>query len=163
MECELLDTGVFDADRYFDVVVEYAKTDPEDVLIRIIAHNRDPENAKLDRLPTLWFRNTWSWGESVPNPMQRKGQQTVLASCASLGDRLVYCDGSPQLLFTENESNSNRLWARGNASTYVKDAFHSYVVSGRPETVNPSETGTKAAAHYCLEVPAGGARLYVCG
>jgi hypothetical protein len=156
-EYELLDTGIFDADRYFDVFVEYAKADPEDVLIKITVHNRGPEPAEIHLLPTLWFRNTWSWDESVPKPTLRKVQSgTVMASHGSLGDRLLYCEGSPELLFTENESNNNRLWGAPNASPFVKDAFHNYVVSGNREAVNPSETGTKAAAHYCLKVPAGG-------
>jgi hypothetical protein len=156
-EYELLDTGVFDADRYFDVFVEYAKADTDDVLIKITAHNRGPEAAELHVLPTLWFRNTWSWDEGLPKPTLRKGQSgTILASHGALGDRLLYCEGSPELLFTENESNVNRLWGGANASPYVKDAFHSYVISGKKDAVNPSETGTKAAAHYRLQVPAGG-------
>jgi hypothetical protein len=156
-EYELLDTGVFDADRYFDVLVEYAKADTDDVLIKITAHNRGPEAAELHVLPTLWFRNTWSWDEGMPKPTLRKGQSgTILASHGALGDRLLYCEGSPELLFTENESNVNRLWGGANASPYVKDAFHSYVISGKKDAVNPSETGTKAAAHYRLQVPAGG-------
>ncbi len=159
-EYELLDTGVFDADRYFDVFVEYAKADPEDMMIKITVHNRGPEKAKLHLLPTLWFRNTWSWDESVSKPMLRKGLHgTVLASHANLGDRLLYCDGSPELLFTENESNNNRLWGQANSSPYVKDAFHDYVVAGRRDAVNPSQSGTKAAAHYCLEVPARGSEV----
>jgi hypothetical protein len=156
-EYELLDTGVFDADRYFDVFVEYAKADPEDMLIKITAHNRGPGTAKLHLLPTLWFRNTWSWDEGVSKPMLRKGPRgTVLATHANLGDCLLYCDGSPELLFTENESNNNRLWGQANSSPYVKDAFHDYVLSNRRDAVNPSQSGTKAAAHYYIEVPAGG-------
>ena len=159
-EYELLDTGVFDADRYFDVFVEYAKANPEDMLIKITAHNRGPETAKLHLLPTLWFRNTWSWDESVSKPMLRKGLRgTVLASHANLGDCLLYCDGNPELLFTENESNNSRLWGQANSSPYVKDAFHDYVVADRRDAVNPSQSGTKAAAHYRLEVPAGGSEV----
>ena len=160
LEYELLDTGVFDSDRYFDVFVEYAKTDPEDVLIKITVHNRGPETATVRLLPTLWFRNTWSWDEGAAKPTLRKGPRgTILAIHPQLGDHLLYCEGSPELLFTENESNAERLWGRPNASSYVKDAFHNYVISGKQEAVNPSQTGTKAAAHYRVEVPAGGDKV----
>ena len=159
-EYELLDTGVFDADRYFDVFVEYAKAGPEDILIRISVHNRGPEAATIHLLPTLWFRNTWSWEENMPNPVLRTGTHgTITATHAQLGDHLLYCEGSPDRLFTENESNASRLWGQSNPSPYVKDAFHNYVVSGDQEAVNPSRTGTKAAAHYRLQVPAGGAKV----
>ena len=160
LEYELLDTGVFDSDRYFDVFVEYAKTDPEDVLIKITVHNRGPETATVRLLPTLWFRNTWSWDEGAAKPTLRKGPRgTIQAIHPQLGDRLLYCEGSPEFLFTENESNAERLWGRPNASSYVKDAFHNYVISGKQEAVNPSQTGTKAAAHYRVEVPAGGDKV----
>jgi hypothetical protein len=160
LEYELLDTGVFDADRYFDVFVEYAKGDPEDLLIRISVHNRGPETAELHLLPTLWFRNTWSWDKDVSKPtVYQVGEATVLASHVQLGDRTLRCDGNPELLFTENESNASRLWGQANPSPYVKDAFHNYVISSNDEAVNPSKAGTKAAAHYCLEVPAGGSNV----
>jgi len=159
-EYELLDTGVFDTDRYFDVFVEYAKADPEDMLIRITVHNRGSETAELHLLPTLWFRNTWSWGQDATKPTIRQVEKgSALASHAQLGDRTLDCDGNPELLFTENESNAGRLWGQSNPSPYVKDAFHNYVVSGNREAVNPSKTGTKAAAHYRLEVPAGGSQV----
>jgi len=159
-EYELLDTGIFDADRYFDVFVEYAKADPEDILIRISVHNRGPETAELHLLPTLWFRNTWSWGDDVAKPTIRQVEKgSVLASHGKLGDRTLDCDGNPELLFTENESNANRLWEQSNPSPYVKDAFHNYVISGSRHAVNPNQTGTKAAAHYRLEVPAGGSTV----
>jgi hypothetical protein len=159
-EYELLDTGIFDADRYFDVFVEYAKADPEDLLIRISVHNRGPETAELHLLPTLWFRNTWSWDKDSKKPTIRQVEKgSVLASHAELGDRTLDCDGNPELLFTENESNAGRLWGQSNASPYVKDAFHNYVISGNREAVNPNKTGTKAAAHYRLEVPAGGSKV----
>jgi hypothetical protein len=158
-EYELLDTGVFDHDRYFDVFVEYAKEGPEDVLIRITAHNRGPEAARLRLLPTLWFRNTWSWGEDARKPSLREaGLGVIAASHHELGDYRLHCDGGPELLFTENETNAQRLWGQPNASPYVKDAFHAYVISGRGEAVNPARAGTKAAAHYALEVPAGASR-----
>jgi hypothetical protein len=159
-EYELLDTGVFDADEYFDVFVEYAKSDPQDVLVRITVHNRGPEAAVLHLLPTLWFRNTWSWGKSGDKPFIRQvGDATVMATHAQLGDRTLICDGNPKLLFTENESNATRLWGQSNSSPYVKDAFHEYVVSGNQAAINPNGAGTKAAAHYRLEVPAGGSQV----
>ncbi len=160
MEYELLDTGVFNDDRYFDVFVEYAKSDPEDTLIRISVHNRGPEAAQFHLLPTLWFRNTWSAGESEPRPIMRQGSDgTIQASHALLGDYIMQCDGAPELLFTENETNASRLWGQPNASPYVKDAFHEYVISGKRAAVNPSRVGTKAAAHYVLEVPAGQSKV----
>jgi hypothetical protein len=158
-EFELLDTGVFDDGRYFDVFVEYAKNEPEDLLIRITAHNRGPEAAVLHVLPTLWFRNTWSWGEKEPRPaLQQAGEGAIRASHPQLGVHTLYCEGAPELLFTENESNAVRLWGQPNPSPYVKDAFHEYVVNGSHEAVNPVKTGTKAAAHYVLEFPAGGSK-----
>jgi hypothetical protein len=156
LEYELLDTGVFDQDRYFDVFVEYAKGGPDDVLIRITAHNRGPEAARLHLLPTLWFRNTWSWKEGKPKPSLREAEGAIRASHPELGDYTLYCDGAPELLFTENESNLQRLWGQPNASPWVKDAFHRYVVSGDGAAVNPAKAGTKAAARYVLDVPAGG-------
>jgi hypothetical protein len=160
LEYELLDTGVFDTDRYFDVFVEYAKADPEDMLIRITVHNRGPETAQLHLLPTLWFRNTWSWEKEAAKPALRQvADGTVVASHERLGDRTLRCEGDPELLFTENESNAGRLWGQSNPSPYVKDAFHDYVISGKREAVNPSKMGTKAAAHYRLEVPAGGSKV----
>ncbi len=158
-EFELLDTGVFNEDRYFDVFVEYAKGGPEDVLIRITVHNRGPETARLDLLPTLWFRNSWSWGDSAPKPSLRQASPGVIdASHPGLGHSRLCCEGQPELLFTENESNENRLWGKPNASPYVKDAFHAYVVDGKSEAVNPTREGTKGAARYRLEVPAGGSQ-----
>ena len=159
-EYELLDTGVFDADRYFDVFVEYAKADPEDILIKVTVHNRGPETADLHLLPSLWFRNTWSWEKDAAKPSLRQvGEGTILASHAQLGNRTLSCDGRPELLFTENESNASRLWGQANPSPYVKDAFHEYLVSSREDTVNPDKAGTKAAAHYHLKVPAGSSEV----
>jgi hypothetical protein len=156
-EYELLDTGIFNDDRYFDVFVEYAKEAPEDVLIRITVHNRGPEAARLRALPTLWFRNTWSWGDDDRKPSLREaGPGAIQASHYELGEYWLYCDGGPELLFTENESNAQRLWGQPNGSPYVKDAFHQYIIAGNSESVNPAKTGTKAAAHYVLEVPGGG-------
>ena len=159
-EYELLDTGVFDDDRYFDVFIEYAKADPEDVLIRITAYNRGPESAVLHVLPTLWFRNTWSWEKNATKPsMGQIADGTIQAAHSQLGDRILSCEGGPEILFTENESNAFRLWGQPNPSPFMKDAFHEYVVSGKINAVNPSKVGTKAAAHYILEVPAGGSKV----
>lgn len=158
-EYELLDTGVFDDDRYFDVFVEYAKEGPEDMLIRVTVHNRGPEAARLRLLPTLWFRNTWSWGGDDPKPSLRQVAPGIMqASHHELGDYWLYCDGAPELLFTENETNTHRLCGQPSASPYVKDAFHGYLIAGQGEAVNPAKAGTKAAAHYLLDVPAGGSQ-----
>jgi hypothetical protein len=156
-EYELIDTGVFEGDRYFDVFVEYAKEGPEDILIRITVHNRGPDAARLRVLPIVWFRNTWSWGEDHPKPSLREsGPGAVHISHHELGEYRLFCDGAPELLFTENESNAHRLWGQPNAAPYVKDAFHAYIISGHGGAVNPAKIGTKAAAHYVLEVPGGG-------
>ena len=159
LEYELLDTGIFDDDRYFDVFVEYAKCEPEDVLIQITVHNRGPEPARLRVLPTLWFRNTWSWKAGTPKPNLRASEAGIHASHPELGDYLLSCDGSRELIFTENETNSQRLWGQPNASPWVKDAFHQYIISGDTEAVNPTKIGTKAAAHYILDVPAGASQV----
>jgi mannosylglycerate hydrolase MGH1-like protein len=156
-EYELLDTGIFDDDRYFDVFVEYAKADAEDLLVRVTVHNRGPEAARLHVLPTLWFRNTWSWGVDDRKPALRKtGPGAIEASHHELGTYVLRCDGGPELIFTENETNTQRLWGQAPASPFVKDAFHSYVIEGRREAVNPASTGTKAAAHYELDIAGGG-------
>ena len=158
-EYELLDTGVFDRRPLLDVFVEYAKEGPEDILVRITVHNRGPEAARLRVLPTLWFRNTWSWGGDEPKPSLRELRPGVIAaSHHELGEYRLQCDGAPELLFTENETNVGRLWGQPNASPYVKDAFHACIVSGRSEAANPAKLGTKAAAHYRLDVPAGGSQ-----
>ena len=158
-EYELLDTGAFDGDRYFDVFVEYAKGGPEDVLVRITVHNRGSEAARLRILPTLWFRNTWSWGINDQRPSLRASTATTIeASHQELGTYVLRCDGTPELLFTDNESNTATLWNNPNASPYVKDAFHSYIVAGRRDAVHPHKVGTKAAAHYVVDVPAGGSQ-----
>jgi hypothetical protein len=165
LEYELLDTGVFDDDRYFDIFVEYAKESPEGILVRITVHNRGPDTARLHLIPILWFRNTWSWGPSTSSGqapakpcLSEKGPGQIQASHAELGEYWLDCEGTPELLFTENESNARRLWGQPNVCPYVKDAFHEHIVSGRREAVNPAKTGTKAAAHYVLELPGGGSR-----
>jgi hypothetical protein len=159
MEYELLDTGVFNGDRYFDVFVEVAKQSPEDLLIQISAINRCPEAATLHVLPTLWFRNIWTWWPGTPKPSLKqvpgqKGVQAVAVSHADLGERYLYCEGDVPLLFTENETNNARLFGTPNASLYVKDGINNYVVQGNHNSVNPEKTGTKSAAHYQLIVGA---------
>jgi hypothetical protein len=159
-EYELLDTGVFDADRYFDVFIEYAKADPEDILIQISVHNRGPEAAALCLLPTLWFRNTWSWGKEQTKPVLREALDgTIVASHSQLGDCTLQFEGNPELLFTENETNTARLWGQPNSFRYVKDAFHNYLISSKEDAVNPAKMGTKAAALYRLNVPGGSSEV----
>jgi hypothetical protein len=158
-EYELLDTGVFEDDRYFDVFLEYAKAGSDDILIRITVCNRSPEPARLRLLPTLWFRNTWSWGDDDPKPLMRAAAPCAIQALHhELGEYWLHCDGGPELLFTENETNTQRLWDQPNASPYVKDAFHNYLIAGETGAANPGRAGTKAAAHYALEVPGGGSK-----
>jgi hypothetical protein len=160
LEYELLDTGIFDDDRYFDVFLEYAKEGPEDILIRVSVHNRGPAAARLHLLPTLWFRNTWSNGEEAARPVLRPADgSAVVASHPGLGDYTLSCEDAPELLFTENETNAERLWGQPNATPHVKDAFHRYVIAGERDAVNRAQRGTKAAARYVLEVPARGSRV----
>jgi hypothetical protein len=161
-EYELLDTGVFDEDRYFDVFVEYAKATPEDILIRITAVNRGPDAAALDLLPTIWFRNRWSWDPATPRPSLSRGPDvasgvTVALDDDTYGRRYLHCEGVPELLFTENETNAARLFAKGvNATPFVKDGINDCVVAGARDAVNPDDTGTKCAARYAMSIPPGG-------
>ncbi|MBV8137577.1 MAG: glucosidase [Deltaproteobacteria bacterium] len=160
LEYELIDTGIFEEDRYFDVFVEYAKEDPEDILIKISVFNRGPQAAVLHVLPTLWFRNTWSWQPDSPKPSLRQipgpaGSQTISASHAELGARWLYIEGEPGLLFTENETNNERIFGTSNASPYVKDGINEFVVHAREEAVNPQHSGTKAASHHRLSIEPG--------
>ncbi len=159
MEYELLDTGVFSEDRYFDVFVEYAKADADDVLIRISVINRGPEVAPIHVLPTLWFRNTWSWEAGASKPALQAGggvtgTRVVQAMNNALGDIWLYCEGDAALLFTENETNNERVSGTPNASPFVKDAINDFVVKGDGK-LNPARTGTKAAAHYQATLGAG--------
>ena len=159
-EYELIDTGVFDEDRYFDVVVEYAKTTPEELLIRIHITNRGPERAELTLLPTLWFRNTWSWGLDARRPRMREGPAAKDLSIVELGHeyygkRFLWCEGKPPLLFTENETNSRRLYGDQDGSKYVKDSFHEYIIYRKADAVNPEKIGSKAAAQYELTLAPG--------
>jgi hypothetical protein len=156
----LLQSGVFEDNRYFDVEVAYAKAGPEEIHIRITATNRGPEEATLHLLPTLWFRNTWSWGDETARPAIRaiKGggaRWSVSASHETLGDYRLYGREPAELLFTENESNSERLWGMPNAQPYVKDAFHRRVIDGQADAVNPVQHGSKFAAWYERTIPAG--------
>ncbi len=169
LEYELLDTGVFDDDRYFDVFVEYAKAAPEDVLVKITVCNRGREPAPLHVLPTLWFRNTWSWTDGGTKPVLRKTRakaNTVILAhhpdplfAESLPDYHLVCEGDVPLLFTENETNNQRLFGTANASPYVKDGINNFLVHGAKDAVNPSQQGTKASAHYQVTVGAGEATV----
>jgi hypothetical protein len=152
---------VFDNDRYFDVFVEYAKASPEDRLISISVCNRGSTAASLHVLPTLWFRNTWSWSKTPPPKpaMTQQDAQSVAASHHDLGVRSLYCDRAAPWLFTENETNTERLFNVPNRSPYVKDGNDNYIVHGRAAAVNPEKTGTKVAAHYDLTIPAGGVQV----
>jgi hypothetical protein len=168
-EFDLVDTGVFDEGRYFDVFVEYAKAAPEDLVMRVTIHNRGPEAASLDVLPTVWFRNVWSWQKGAAKPclslegdvleIDHRGLESDLVE--DLGLYRIHAatasDGTaPRWLFTENETNHEKLFGSPNASKYTKDAFHRYVIGKEAEAINPAQTGTKAAAHYSMRIPAGG-------
>jgi hypothetical protein len=159
LEYELWDTGVLDGGRYFDVFVEYAKASPEDLLVRIEAFNRGPGAAPLELLPTLWFRNTWSWSGDGSRPSLRAlGAARVRARHATEGEYVLHCEGAPELLFTENDTNVARLYGAAQAG-YAKDAFHECVVDGRIGAVNPDRIGTKCAARYRATVPPGGSSV----
>jgi hypothetical protein len=153
-EFELIDTGVFDENRYFDVVVEYAKANEEDILIRITVANRSADPATINLLPTVWFRNTWAWGQrgEVRPEMKQSGINTIELDGTSLGSSWLYCDDSPELLFTENESNNQRLFNSTNNSPHVKDSINDYLIHGLKDAVNRQQKGTKAAANYRLTV-----------
>ncbi len=159
-EFELWDTGVLADNRFFDIEIEYAKADAHDILIRATASNRGPETAVLHLLPTIWFRNTWSWGRDSHKPMLRathdKDRPDVIATSHNvLGEYNLFCEGPDDLLFTENESNLERLWGVANATPFVKDSINDRVVHGQIDIVNPERVGTKAAAHYKFMIPPG--------
>jgi mannosylglycerate hydrolase MGH1-like protein len=153
-EYELMDTGVFNEDRYFDIGVEYAKGSSEDILVRITVTNRGPETARLRLLPTIWFRNTWSWGNDDARPelhdASSRNESRIELSEPHYGRRFLYSEGNPELLFTENETNCRRLYGGPNPTPYVKDGINDYVVHGVKDAVSPEAKGTKAAAHYAL-------------
>jgi hypothetical protein len=162
-EFELLDTGVFDDNHYFDVFVEYAKNTAEDILIQIKVINRSTETKTLHLLPTLWFRNTWSWNGETDKPVLQAiatsdDFQAIAASHPTLGKRWLYCQGETELLFTENETNYERLFGSPNTSAYVKDGINDYIVQGKKDAVNRERIGTKAAAYYLLNLGAGEAK-----
>ena len=154
-EFELIDSGVFDGDRYFDVVVEYAKPSPSDVLIRITVHNRGPEDADVDVLPQLWFRNTWSWGYPGRKPELTLEGDAVLAEAANLDSYRLYRESDAPWIFTENETNGRRLFG-SSGNGHFKDAFHEFVVDRNTDAINPERRGTKAAALHRLRVAAHG-------
>ena len=176
-EYELINTGIFDEDRYFDVYVEYAKASPEDILIRLTISNRGPEEATLDLLPTLWLRNTWSWLENAIHPslsyyeatcppgtpsysvvhtkLSNSTGNSAVGTGTNDGEYWLYCEGDPDLLFTENETNTERLYGIPNNSPYVKDSINSYLLNGQHDAVNPAMKGTKVAVHYHLSLAAG--------
>jgi hypothetical protein len=159
-EFELWDTGVFAEDRYFDIFTEYAKADPNDVLIRISAANRGPAPATLHLLPTLWFRNNWSWTEGAPRPSLRRADDGAIEiEEETLGAYRFTLDGRPPLLFTENESSQHALWGVENSQPYVKDAFHRYIIHSEESAVNPAQSGTKACAWYRLDLAPGETRI----
>ncbi|HTC67227.1 MAG TPA: hypothetical protein VK685_08840 [Candidatus Acidoferrum sp.] len=159
-EFELMDTGVFAENRYFDVFVEYAKADVEDILIKIIVVNRGPETATLHLLPSLWFRNTWSWGKDDRRPIIRKTDGLQNCQCVEVqhwqyGKRWLLCAGQPQLLFTENQTDYERIFNVKNPTPFVKDAFHEYLIHKNQGAVNPQQIGTKMAAYYPLALGSG--------
>jgi hypothetical protein len=163
-EYELIDTGAFEDDRYFDVFVEYAKESPQDILIQVTIHNRGPDAADLHVLPTLWFRNQWSWLTTGDRPLLQQADGfancgVIAAKDPELGELYLYCDGNVPLLFTENETNTQRIFCVPNRSPYVKDGINNCVVLGQEAAVSPAKTGTKASAHYRLAIEAGEHRV----
>jgi hypothetical protein len=160
-ELELLDTGVFNDNRYFDVFAEYAKASPDDILIRITVANRGPEPATLHLLPTLWYRNTWIWGCKhegcwIKPTIKLAGDSMLQGDHVSFGKHYLVASGKPEFLFTENETNTKKLYGTDNWTPYVKDAFHEYLIHRNKDAVNPKQVGTKVAAYYKVNVPAGG-------
>ncbi|GAB1538195.1 glucosidase [Scytonema sp. NUACC21] len=159
-EFELLDTGIFDENRYFDVFVEYAKNSAEDILIQIQVVNRGPESKTLHLLPTLWFRNTWSWDREAIKPILQETkseccQNIIEVAHPSLGKKWMYFEGETELLFTENETNTEKLYDFPNTSAHVKDGINEYIIHGRQEAINPEKIGTKVAINYALNINAG--------
>ncbi|MFN0278539.1 MAG: MGH1-like glycoside hydrolase domain-containing protein [Pyrinomonadaceae bacterium] len=156
-EFDLIDTGIFNEDKYFDVFVEYAKANIEDILIKVTVANRASEDAEINILPTVWLRNDWSWsGHEPTGKISAVGDNAVSIFTEALGERYLHFDGEPQLLFTENETNNAKLFGGENRTPYVKDGINEFVVNEKSDAVNPERTGTKAAANYKLKIPAGG-------
>ena len=159
-EFELIDTGIFDEDRYFDVFVEYAKADPQDILMRLTLHNRGPDAATIHVLPQLWFRNTWSWTTTGPKPVLRAdGESAIIADHHVLGRWYLYADTANELLFCDNETNNRKLGYEPAKTGYFKDGIHDYLVGAQSRAINPMRTGTKAAVHHRVEIPAGGSNV----
>ncbi len=164
-EYELMDTGIFDEDRYFDIFIECAKKTPNDLIIKVTVCNRGPEKQRLHLLPTLWFRNTWSWKKGQHKPMitvdSQQGEFVSLrAEHPTLGEYRLIGSGTPRLLFTENETNRSHLFGTPNEAPYVKDAFHSYVVNGQEDAVNQARIGSKAALYYVSAIEANGQAVF---
>jgi len=171
-EYELLDTGIFNDDRYFDIFIEYAKASEDDILIKMTAINRGPETSPLHVLPTLWFRNTWSWGypdgpmkdtpakPTIKRKAATKEYSTVEGHHPSGGTYQLYAEGAPDLWFTENETNNQRLFGKPNNTPYVKDAFDRLLIHNDQNAVNPEKVGTKFSAHYADRIESGGSRVY---
>ncbi len=155
-EYELINTGIFDDDRYFDVIAEYSKAAPDDILIQLTVHNRGPENRPLHLLPTLWFRNLWTGVSDENKPALTGNGNTITAAHPQLGRWQLQFDGSPHLLFTENETNTQRIFGTANKPPFVKDGINDFLLQGNAEAINPANTGTKAAVYYLLDVPAAG-------
>jgi hypothetical protein len=165
LEFELVDTGIFNENRYFDIFVEYAKSTPDDILVRITVHNRGPETATLNLLPTLWFRNRWAWGKEDYHPYLSLGEnlaaaRVIQATHRYYGPRWLVCDGHPELLFTENETNFQRLFGVGNRTPCVKDGINDYIVHGVRSAVNQVPEGTKVAASYAVEIAPGQSKAF---
>jgi hypothetical protein len=159
-EFELIDTGVFDDDRYFDVFVEYAKAEVDDVLMRITVANRGPDDAAINVLPTVWMRNTWTWtGDDPPSLLSARDNNSISTDEKELGELAWHFEGSPELLFTNNETNNERLFGCANSTQFVKDGINEYIVHGIADAVNPLRSGTKAAANYDLSIPAGSEKV----
>ncbi|HXX41593.1 MAG TPA: hypothetical protein VEI58_04935 [Chthoniobacterales bacterium] len=157
-EFEIWNTSAFAENRFFDIEIEYAKADARDILIRVNAKNCGPQSAPLHLLPTIWFRNTWSWSRDSGKPMlcktsDRDHVTVITASHPRLEDYDLFCDSAADLFFTENESNADRLWGIPNEAPFVKDSINDRVVEGKVDAVNPAQTGTKAAAHYQFKIP----------
>ena len=155
-EFELMDTRIFDDNRYFDLFIEYAKAEHDDLLIRITAHNRGPETAEITLAPQIWFRNSWAWGYGPDKPqLSRPDPNSIAAEHKVLGRNTLYCDGKPELIFADNETNHRRLFGIENMQGYFKDGINDYVVKGDRQAINPAQTGTKAAAVYHLTLDSG--------
>ncbi len=162
-EFELLDTGVFEGSRYFDVFVEYAKAAPDDIAIRVTVFNRGPETAQLHVLPSIWYRNRWSWGYHMERPVLREtAPGTIELEEPYYGSRYFYARGECELLFGENQSDKSAIWGAPSESPYTKSCIGKYVVNDERDAVNPAKTGTKAAAHYAVSLEAGASAVFEC-